>query len=182
MRIESKKFFINDLFYTIRSAVETDAKALSEIRLQIDGETENLDREQGEDFIDESGFKKIIADDTEGSNNLFLIAEVDHQIVGFVRAVGNKLRRTSHRVEFGIAVLKDYWGYAIGRNLLKELIQWGDSNRIRKISLHVLETNDKAVKLYESLGFTIEGIFKDDKLLADGNYYNTIVMGRIKKK
>lgn len=36
----------------IRFAIEDDAKNLSEIRLQIDSKTENLDREKGEAFID----------------------------------------------------------------------------------------------------------------------------------
>lgn len=49
------------------------------------------------------------------------------------------------------------------------------------ITLNVLETNDKAIKLYKGLGFEIEGILKNDKILADGNYYNTIVMGRFNK-
>jgi RimJ/RimL family protein N-acetyltransferase len=180
MIVEPKEFFIKDVKYSIRSALETDAKNLSDLRLQIDGETENFDREKGEDFIDEPGFMKIIRDDTNSNHNLFLVAEANHTVVGFLRAVGNNLKRTSHRVEFGIGVAKEFWGYGIGQNLLKELIQWADKTEIRKISLHVLETNQRAMKLYESLGFKVEGILIDDKLLSDGRYYNTIIMGRIK--
>jgi RimJ/RimL family protein N-acetyltransferase len=179
MRIEPKGYLVKGVDYVIRSAVESDAKSLSQVRLQLDGETENFDREQGEAFIDESGFKEIIKADTESPNSLFLIAEVDGRIAGFIRAAGNNLRRTSHRVEFGIGVLKEYWGYGIGKNLLQALIHWADYNGIRKISLHVLETNEKAKMLYESTGFKVEGILRDDKFLSDGNYYNTVVMGRI---
>lgn len=32
-----------------------------------------------------------------------------------------KLKRFSHKVEFGVCVLKEYWGYGIGKNLLKNL-------------------------------------------------------------
>lgn len=109
MRVNKNEFYINDLRYIIRSAIEEDSKKLSEVRLQIDGETENLDREKGEAYIDESGFKQIIKDDTESSNNLFLVAEVNGRIVGFSRCEGNKLKRTSHKVEFGVCVLKEYW-------------------------------------------------------------------------
>ncbi len=49
---------------------------------------------------------------------------------------------------------------------------------MKKMALHVLETNEKAIRLYERLGFEVEGVLKQDKLLSDGNYYNTIVMGR----
>ncbi|WP_226670002.1 GNAT family N-acetyltransferase [Metabacillus litoralis] len=162
----------------IRSAKEMDAKKLSQLRLQIDGETEYLDRERGEHYIDESGFKMIIKDDTDSENNLFLVSEVDGAIVGFSRCVGNTLKRTSHKVEFGVCVLKEYWGYAIGKNLLKESLNWADQNGIEKVNLSVLETNDKAIKLYKKHGFEVEGILKKDKLLSDGNYYHTIIMGR----
>lgn len=72
-----------------------------------------------------------------------------------------------------------YWGYGIGKNLLKRSIDWADSNHIRKMTLKVLETNKKAILLYERCGFETEGILKEDKLLRDGKYYNTVLMGRI---
>jgi ribosomal protein S18 acetylase RimI-like enzyme len=178
MRVKQKEFYINRLTYVVRSAIEKDAKNLSEVRLQIDGETENLDRKKGEAYIDESSFKQIIKEDTESISNLFLVAEVNDRIVGFSRCEGNKLNRMSHKVEFGVCVLKEYWGYGIGKNLLKESIHWADTNEIKKITLNVLETNDKAIKLYKKYGFEVEGILKKDKILSDGNYYNTILLGR----
>jgi ribosomal protein S18 acetylase RimI-like enzyme len=182
MRVNQKEFYVNNLQYFIRSAMEKDAKNLSEVRLQIDGETENLDREKGEEYIDESGFKQIIKNDKESISNLFLVAEVNEKIVGFSRCEGNKLKRTAHKVEFGVCVLKEYWGYGIGKNLLNESVLWADSNGIKKITLNVLETNDKAIKLYKKYGFEVEGTLKNDKILSDGKYYNTILMGRFNDK
>jgi RimJ/RimL family protein N-acetyltransferase len=171
---------MRNLSYIIRSAKEEDAKNLCEVRLQIDGETENLDREQGEAYIDEAGFIQLIKEDTEKARNLFLVCEAYGRIVGYSRCEGNELKRMAHKVEFGVGVLKDFWGYGIGKNLLKESIQWADSNDIKKITLNVLETNKKAIMLYEKLGFEQEGMLKNDKLLSDGYYYHTVVMGRFK--
>lgn len=109
---------------------------------------------------------------------MFLVAVVHDRIVGFSRCEGIYLNRFSHKVEFGVCVLKDFWGYGIGKNLLKESVSWADSNGIKKITLTVLETNEKAITLYKRLGFEIEGILKNDRMLADGKYYNTIIMGR----
>lgn len=178
MRVNQTNLNEHNLRYLIRSAIESDAKNLSEIRLQIDGETENLDRARGEAYLDEFGFKQLIKDDTERNHNLFLVAEVNGRIVGFSRCEGTTLKRMAHRVEFGVCVLKEYWGYGIGKNLLKQSIHWADSNEIKKISLGVLETNEKAIFLYKKYGFEVEGILKKDKRLADGNYYNTVLMGR----
>ncbi len=178
MVIKNKEFHVNGLNYTIRSATVKDAKDLSELRLQIDGETENLDREKGEAFIDIPGFEQIIITDSENPRNLFLVAVIQDQIVGFSRCEGIYLKRFSHKVEFGVGVLKDFWGHGIGKNLLKESVSWADSNGIKKIILNVLETNEKAIKLYKRFGFEIEGILKNDKILSDSKYYHTIMMGR----
>lgn len=176
--IKPQEFQLRNLTYQIRSAIEADAKNLSEVRLQIDGETENMDREKGEAYIDELGFKQLIQKDTASPYNLFLVCEINGRIVGFSRCEGNELKRLSHKVEFGVCVLNDFWGYGIGTNLLKETIKWADENNIKKITLNVLETNAKAIMLYKKYGFEIEGVLKKDKLLSDGNYYNTVIMGR----
>ena len=178
MKISKQEFNVKGIPYIIRPVVFTDAKNLSEVRLQIDGETQNLDREKGEAFIDVYGFEQLIKADTENEKNLFLVAVVDDKIVGFSRCEGNSLKRFVHKVEFGVGVLKEYWGYGIGKNLLKESVGWCDSNGIRKITLNVLESNEAAMTLYEKFDFKTEGILKNDKILADGQFYNTIVMGR----
>ncbi|MFJ7732621.1 GNAT family N-acetyltransferase [Lysinibacillus sp. NPDC097231] len=180
MLINNQEFHVNGLRYTIRSANIEDAPALSDLRVQLDGETENFDREQGEDYIDIVGFEQIIRVDTESPRNICLVAVVDNRIVGFSRCAGSPLKRLAHKVEFGVGVIKEFWGYGIGKNLLKTSIDWADANDIKKIALQVLGKNDKATKLYEKLGFTVEGILKNDKRLSDGNYYHTIVMGRWK--
>ncbi|WP_449621946.1 N-acetyltransferase family protein [Robertmurraya sp. Marseille-Q9965] len=178
MKVQLKEFDVNQLKYHIRSAIEKDSKNLSQVRLQIDGETEFLDREPGEAYLDEKGFRELILNDIESPRNLFLVAEVEGGIVGFSRCEGNSLKRTEHKVEFGICILKEYWGFGIGKNLLENTIQWADSNEIKKITLNVLETNEKAINLYRKFGFEVEGILKYDKLLSDGKYYSTVVMGR----
>ncbi|MGE5701331.1 MAG: N-acetyltransferase family protein [Clostridia bacterium] len=178
MIIAEQQFCVKGLQYTIRSAVESDAQQLSDVRLQIDGETEHLDREKGEAFIDPPGFAQIIKADTENKRNLFLVAVVQDRIVGFSRCEGSELKRFSHKVEFGVCVLKEFWGYGIGKNLLLESIAWADATGVKKMTLNVLETNENAITLYQKLGFEVEGILKKDKILSDGNYYNTIVMGR----
>lgn len=179
MNIQAKAINVRNLNYIVRSATEEDAKNLSELRLQIDGETENLDREKGEAYINELEFKEIIKHDTENTRNLFLVIEANKKIVGFSRCEGNQLKRTSHQVEFGVCVSKDYWGYGMGKTLLKESIHWADLNGIKKINLRVLETNEKAITMYKNHGFEVEGILKKDKLLSNQKYYNTILMGRL---
>lgn len=179
MLITKKDFAIKGLNYSIRSAGRADAAALSDLRLQIDGETENLDREPGEAFIDAKDFEALIKADSESPRNIFLVAETNGKLIGFSRCEGTDLKRFRHKVEFGVGVLKEYWGHGIGKNFLQESISWADANDIKKITLNVMETNENARKLYEKLGFEVEGILKKDKLLSDGEFYNMVIMGRV---
>lgn len=179
MKFKTKQIRNKNITYIIRHAEVHDAKYLSELRFQIDGETEYLDRAQGENFLSEIDFESLIYRDKETNNHLFLVAELDKKIVGFCRCEGNSLQRFSHKVEFGVCILKNYWGYSIGKNFLKQSIQWAETQNIKKITLNVLETNDVAIKLYKQYGFEVEGVLKKDKRLSDGNYYNTILMARL---
>jgi len=180
MLINKRDFRHKELFYTIRCAKQDDAQALSELRLQLDGETENFDREQGEGLIDQAGFEQVILNDTASPKNLCLVAVVDDQIIGYSRCEGSSLKRLAHKVIFGVGVRKDFWGYGIGKALMQVSIDWADANGIQKMVLEVLETNDKAVQLYQKCGFEVEGILKNDKRLSDGKYYHTLMMGRWK--
>lgn len=178
MIIEDKIIEYKNLRWVLRCPTENDAAQLSELRVSIDGETEYLDREPGEGLLTPEDFKNIIHKDSMEEKTLFLVAELDGKIVGFARCVGSGLSRFRHKAEFGICILKAYWGYAIGKVLLENILIWADTVGIKKISLTVVETNTKAIQLYKHYGFVEEGILVKDRIHKDGNYYNTVIMGR----
>ncbi|MGM3176275.1 GNAT family N-acetyltransferase [Dickeya lacustris] len=178
MVIDERQYQRRGVTYTVRSAQHRDAALLSPLRLEIDGETEYLDRERGEAFMSEADFAALIVTDSAAPGNLFLVAEVEGQLVGFSRCQGSCLRRLSHKVEFGVCVRKTFWGYGIGRALLAQSIDWAQANQIEKMTLSVLETNQKAIDVYQLAGFEVEGRLKNDKKLADGRYYATLIMSR----
>ncbi|MBU5440191.1 GNAT family N-acetyltransferase [Tissierella sp. MSJ-40] len=182
MIIESKKIEGKNIKWILRCPTKNDAAELSELRIKIDGETENLDRESGEGLLTPEDFKKLIYEDSMAERTLFLVAEVDGKIVGFTRCIGNKLSRFRHKAEFGICISKEYWGHGIGKVLLENVLMWADATGIEKISLTVVETNTKAIQLYKKYGFVEEGLLRKDRIHKDGNYYNTVIMGRLLNK
>lgn len=46
----------------------------------------------------------------------------------------------------------------------------------------MVQTNIKAIQLYKRYGFIEEGLLINDRIHKDGNYYNTVIMGRLLDK
>ena len=178
MIIESKKIEGKTLVWTLRCPTIEDAGELSELRVRIDGETEFLDREPGEDLLTPEDFAELILEDTSVAGALFLVAEVEGKLVGFTRCICSKKKRFHHKAEFGICILQEYCGQGLGKVMLERVLEWADSVSIQKISLSVVQTNVNAIQLYKKLGFVEEGILVKDRIHQDGNYYNTVLMGR----
>ncbi|MFT5872479.1 MAG: RimJ/RimL family protein N-acetyltransferase [Clostridium sp.] len=179
MILESKRVEGKSLTWILRCPTKYDAIELTKLRVEIDGETENLDRESGEGLLTSEDFEKLIYEDSRAEKTIFLLAEVEGKIVGFNRLEGSNLSRFKHKAEFGICILKKYWGQGIGTVLIKNILMWADTVGIKKISLTVVHTNTRAIQLYKRYGFLEEGLLIKDRIHKDGNYYNTVLMGRL---
>lgn len=182
MIIKNKRIEGKSLTWILRCPTKYDAIELSKLRVKIDGQTENLDRESGEGLLTPEDFEKLIYEDSIAEKTIFLVAEVEGKIVGFARLEGSKLSRFRHKAEFGICISKEYWGRGIGKVLLENILIWADTVEIEKISLTVVQPNTKATQLYKRYGFVEEGLLIKDRIHKDGNYYNTVIMGRLADK
>ena len=69
-----------------------------------------------------------------------------------VDAIGtrDKLR---HRAEFGVSVLRAYWGLGLGRALTEACIQCAKEAGYEQIELTVVAENERAIALYRKAGF-----------------------------
>ncbi|PAD33951.1 GNAT family N-acetyltransferase [Terribacillus saccharophilus] len=166
----------------IREAELKDAEALARLRMKTDGETEYMDREEGEGYLSPKDFEELIMTDQKELKNLCLVACDQQEVIGYCRCEGNKLKRLSHQVTFGIVIMKDYWGYGLGKQMLEMIIAWSEEQKIHKINLSVSASNIRAIRLYETYNFQIEGCLKDDKRLRGGEYHDTLLMARFSKK
>jgi RimJ/RimL family protein N-acetyltransferase len=89
--------------------------------------------------------------------------------------------KIDHRVrsaEFAIVVGdKKSWGSGIGRACTSFMLKFGfEDLQLHRIYLEVLETNERARKLYESLGFKHEGKLRHAQW-KNGRYLDVHVMG-----
>ncbi len=87
--------------------------------------------------------------------------------------------RRRHVLHLGISVAVPHQGQGVGRRLMTELLSYADNwaNCLR-VELEVFTDNARAIGLYESLGFVIEGTKRCDAL-RNGAYVDSHVMGRL---
>lgn len=161
----------------LREAGPEDAEAMIAFVNQVAGESDNLTFGEGEFHITLEQEKSILADFQQALNQLYLIGEVNKEIVGNLTFRGGPRPRVAHAGEFGISVLKNYWGLGIGKYLMEYLIEWArEVGVVRKINLRVKEDNEGAIQLYKKIGFEEEGRITRD-FYIDGRYYDSIAMG-----
>jgi len=71
---------------------------------------------------------------------------------------------------------KEEWGNGYARESSERIIKYCfDELKLRKITLGVVAENSAAIRLYEKLGFGIEGVYKKH-LIYDGKYCDVLRM------
>lgn len=168
---------VNNEKIMIRKVNKSDAKALIEYLNVIGGESDFLTFGIGQFGISVEQEEDFIEGVLQNKNALFIIAEVNGKVVGNLNFSGGQRQRTAHVGEFGVSILKEYWGNGIGEELIKYLISWSKSSGIiRKINLRVRTDNIRGINLYKKFGFLEEGIVKRDFLIND-EFYDSLLMG-----
>jgi RimJ/RimL family protein N-acetyltransferase len=76
-----------------------------------------------------------------------------------------------------MSVRREYWGLGIGSLMLDTLIEWArGAGFVKKIDLRVRTDNPRAIRLYQSRGFVIEGILRREMFLRE-EYFDLYWMG-----
>lgn len=164
------------LDFTIRPVRIEDAAAVNEIR-RMDGVRENILGIISERLTRSEDFIKGLSE-----NDHLLVAEVEEKgmkkVVGMMGMNVSSNPRLRHSASVGIMVHVDYQGKGIGTALFKKVIDLADNwLMLTRLELTVFVENDRAVKLYKSLGFQIEGTRKYGAI-RNGQYADEYLMAR----
>ncbi|MBD1940409.1 GNAT family protein [Microcoleus sp. FACHB-68] len=102
-------------------------------------------------------------------------------IIGVVRL--KYIDWISRNAELGLYIGEDkYRGRGLGKEALKLLLNYAFLEiNLHKISLTVLDYNVNAIKLYESCGFTKEGVLRE-QFWVNGKYENVFLMGLLRNE
>ena len=134
-----------------------------------------------EDEITDQYIENFIIKSSE--SGLIIVAENPanpNELIGEVHAYTPGIEVFNHILsELTIVVHPEFQGKKIGRTIFTIFLEEVGLNRhdIGRVELVARESNTKAIKLYQSLGFLIEGRLEMRIKTADGNYEADIPMG-----
>ncbi|HKW43500.1 MAG TPA: GNAT family N-acetyltransferase [Thermoplasmata archaeon] len=112
----------------------------------------------------------------DGVRNVLLVALDKDAIVGQVECTGGEYSKIHHVGVIGIAVRDGWREVGLGRVLMERILGWMRSQKFLKAELSVFATNRRAVRLYESLGFDVEGV-QHRRVRIQGKYDDEVRMG-----
>ncbi len=162
----------------IRQAKEADAHAMLTYLRQLADEQNPyllITADHAYDMtIDDE--RKFIRKHRKASNSLLLIAWVDGEVVGAINATGEKRVSTQHTVTLGVSVLADWRDKGIGTRLMQHCLSWAKSNtKVKRVQLDVFVGNERAIHIYEKLGFCREGV-RQAYYYKNGQFIDAIIM------
>ncbi len=107
-------------------------------------------------IINQPELQVYITDFGKKKDDISLVAEVDKKVVGavWVRIMNDYGHIDNDTPSFAVSLYKDYRGFGIGTDLMKEMLRILKDRGYKQASLSVQKAN-YAVRMYQKTGFEI---------------------------
>lgn len=130
--------------------------------------------------MDETSFRPIFNELLE--KNIIYVFEDADKTIGMFKLIP-LLHRNSHIAYLGgLAIHPDYAGKGYGKKMMEEIITLGKQMGLIRIELSTAIINDKAIALYEKVGFEKEGVLrKYTYLKSEGKFLDEVMMSYLYK-
>ena len=113
-------------------------------------------------------------------NDHILVAEEGGKVIGAVSLHISPKVRQRHTAGIGIMVHAAHQGKGVGKALMQAILDLADRwLMLKRVELTVYADNERAIHLYESMGFIAEGT-KKYAAARDGEYVDELLMARCK--
>jgi len=159
----------------LRNGTAEDGKALLDNFNQCHAETDNLLTYPDENSFTAEAEAEFLDNKEKSEKEIEILAFVDGVIAGCAgfEAVGSKFK-LQHRCDYGISILKEFWGMGIGSYLTEACIECSKAAGYEIMELTAVAENESGLNLYRKFGFEEFGRFpKGFKSRFSG--YQTVV-------
>lgn len=121
---------------------------------------------------------EMIESYAETPRSAMFLAEAPEGVIGLVQFSPHSHPRQSHWGNLAVSVLAPWRRRGVGRALMNALLEWARGvDGLRRLSLEVFATNAPAIRLYESLGFAVDGR-KREGVRVGSDYVDLLLMSR----
>jgi len=152
--------------FVVRPAVPGDARAMAESFAAVAEERDGIATEPPVDIEERAA---LFARSMDGS----VVAVAGGRIVGFLHVEASR-----HGFgEFGMLVDRDWRGRGVGSALIQAAIGWARGQGLHKLCLEVFAHNAAAIAVYRKSGFVEEGRRVKQYRRANGELWDSIIMG-----
>jgi len=139
---------------TIRSATDDDEEVLKELQQTLVSWERPFDKGiPPTGIVEYYDVRTLIGKD----HIEYLVAEVDHEVVGCIFGEIRKNDSWAIPEHFGyvglFSVREDFRGQGIGKQMLDRIVDWFHSRGITEIRLKVYEGNIRSIDFYKRYGF-----------------------------
>jgi ribosomal protein S18 acetylase RimI-like enzyme len=164
----------------IRFAKEEDAKSLAEAIGDVEQSGFMLFN-PNERQVTEEGAEKLISLLSKQPNAIIVAVEEQH-VLGYLFVKGETPERVKHRASVAVVgVIESARNRGIAQKLFDFMEALMKERKIRRLQISVMATNERAIHVYEKMGFVKEGVYKD-ALYIGHNYIDEVVLAKIIKE
>lgn len=123
------------------------------------------------------GFREFVTAMIADGNPQF-VALADQRVVGWCDIRRHFHAAHAHRGTLGMGIIASYRGQGLGFRLIDAAMKQARKAGFVRIELGVHADNERAIALYEKVGFIREGVARD-AVFIDGRYVDTVNMAVI---
>ena len=166
----------------IRKSFVNDIPSIEELYRRVAAVEGGLARNASE--ISREYIEHIVSKSITYGIELVATTNNPSRIIGDIHCYRNGIKTFTHVLgDLTIAVDPEYQGKGIGKMLFKELLDEVKENcpDILRIELIARESNERALRFYESLGFRQEGRLKNRIQSVNGGFEDDIFMAWLRE-
>ena len=163
--------------YRFKSVEVNEAAMMYALRLKTAAETDFLLR-YPEEYPKTYDKESESVSRAMNSNRDFLLGAFDGEnLIGSAHVFPvSEYKKFSHRCEIGVLLSKDYWSCGIGKALMTDSMELAREMGYTIMQLETFTQNERALGMYEHLGFRKVGIIPAGAVLKDGRCFDEIMM------
>ena len=152
--------------FTVRPASVADARPMAELFAAVAEERSGIATEPPVDV--DARTVQFTASVAES-----IVAVASDRIIGLIHVEVSRYGVG----EFGMLVDRDWRGRGVGSALIQAAIDWARDQGLHKLSLEVFAQNAAAIALYRKCGFVEEGHRVKHYRRANGELWDSLIMG-----